>query len=356
MLDSKKPTESNSLKLLKESKLTKLPKLPIKIYILAESGNWISGQFVSEWKKYSNKSNYIYTSSYDKADIIWILNDYLAKQIPINSLKGKKVITTIHHIVPWKMDNNKIQHFKYLDLITEYFITIGGSICANTLKKYITKPIRIIPFWNNENQWRFLGIDKSILRMKYNIPNNINDYIIGSFQRDTEGNGIPYGIYEPKREKGPDLLIKAIIACKERIELQNENYLKKITVLLTGTRRHYIIDQLNKHNISYIYIEMCNLKVLNELYNCLDLYLVTSRVEGGPRAINEAALTRTPLLTTNVGIANLLCHPNSIIDINNIEKDIKNIKIKPDIDYNYNKSQLYTIENYMDKFNELMFI
>jgi len=329
--------------------------LPLKVYILAESGDWISGQFVSEWKKYSDQSKYVYISSYEKADIIWILNDYLAKQIPIHFLRNKKVITTIHHIVPWKVDNNKIQHFKFLDMITDYFVTIGGTTCYNTLSEYVTKPIRIIPFWNNENQWRFLGIDKSILRMKYNIPNGLDDYIIGSFQRDTEGAGIPYGIYEPKKEKGPDLLIRAIIACKERIELQNDNYMKNITVLLTGTRRHYIITELKKHKIPYVYIEMCNLKVLNELYNCLDLYLVTSRVEGGPRAINETALTRTPLLTTNVGITGLICHPNSIIDEHNLENDIKNIKIKPDTEYNYSRAQTYTINNYMDKFNELMF-
>ena len=34
---------------------------------------------------------------------------------------------------------------------------------------------------------------------------------------------------------------------------------------------------------------MCDFKTLNELMNCLDLYIVASRVEGGPRAINECS-------------------------------------------------------------------
>ena len=63
---------------------------------------------------------------------------------------------------------------------------------------------------------------------------------------------------------------------------------------------------------------MCSLQQLNELYNCLDLYIVGSRVEGGPRAINESSLTKTPLLSTYLLISNLLCHPTSIFDMNNI--------------------------------------
>ena len=40
---------------------------------------------------------------------------------------------------------------------------------------------------------------------------------------------------------------------------------------------------------------MVNPSKLNELYNILDLYLVTSRIEGGPQAIMEASITRTPI-------------------------------------------------------------
>ena len=42
--------------------------------------------------------------------------------------------------------------------------------------------------------------------------------------------------------------------------------------------------------------------MLNELYNVLDLYLVTSRIEGGPTLV-ECGQTKTPILSTNVGIA-----------------------------------------------------
>jgi glycosyltransferase involved in cell wall biosynthesis len=45
---------------------------------------------------------------------------------------------------------------------------------------------------------------------------------------------------------------------------------------------------------------------MNNLYSCLDYYLVTSRCEGGPQTILEAMATKTPVYSTQVGISNLL--------------------------------------------------
>ena len=42
---------------------------------------------------------------------------------------------------------------------------------------------------------------------------------------------------------------------------------------------------------------------LNELYNCLDLYIVSSREEGGPKAIVESMASGVPIVSTNVGMA-----------------------------------------------------
>ena len=53
----------------------------------------------------------------------------------------------------------------------------------------------------------------------------------------------------------------------------------------------------------YSYFEMADFFELNELYNCLDLYIVASRVEGGPQSILEATLTKTPIISTDVGLA-----------------------------------------------------
>ena len=74
-------------------------------------------------------------------------------------------------------------------------------------------------------------------------------------------------------------------------------------VVLTGKRRDYVISELKKNNIPYKYFEMTNFSMMNDLYNILDLYLITSRLEGGPQALVECGQTRTPVISTDVGIA-----------------------------------------------------
>ena len=72
---------------------------------------------------------------------------------------------------------------------------------------------------------------------------------------------------------------------------------------MTGKRRNYVITELKKRNIDFKYFEMVDFSKINELYNLLDLYIVSSRFEGGPQSILECAATKTPIISTDVGIA-----------------------------------------------------
>ncbi len=310
-----------------------------KIYVLVANENWICNKFEKEW--IDNNKN-IHTTNILEADIIWILSDYIADKIPEKFFENKIVYTTIHHIVPWKITDTKRKHFEFLNRITTFFVTIEDK-CQTVLAKYVTKPIKVVPFWNNENTWRYLN--KEVDRDSYGIPGD-DYFVIGSFQRDTEGEGIPHKLYEPKLEKGPDLFIESVLALRDKME-------KNIFVVLAGYRRQFVIKELKKNDIPYVYHEMCSDNNLNELYNCLDLYIVSSRVEGGPRAINECGLTRTPLITTDVGVAKLMCHPDSIFDMDNVKETV--VKAKPNVEHLYKKVQKYTIKNYMEQFNRNMF-
>ena len=307
----------------------------MKVYILYAKENWITDVLAKEWIE-NNKE--IYTNNLQEASIIWILSNYIANTIPIDIYKQKKVITTIHHIVESKMTHSKKMHFSFLDSITNVFVT-NQNICKQTLQKYINKPIRVVPLWHNEKIWSFLD-NKENLRKIYGFDNS---FWVGSFQRDTEGAGIKNGIFLPKLEKGPDIFIQSLLHLQKKYN--------NIKVLLTGKRRQYVIQQLNKHNIQYKYFEMCDFNTLNQLYNCLDLYIVSSRVEGGPRAINECALTKTPIYCTKVGIYELLLNKECIFDMENPQSILSCVS---NTTYNYEKSQLYTIKNYMSQFTSLL--
>ena len=208
----------------------------MKVYILYANENWITDTLVQEWITYNKE---LYTTDLQQADTIWIFSHYIAKQIPLHIYKSKKVITTIHHLVPSKINTSTFKHFLFLNSITDFFHT-NSYKNSFIIQKYIQKPIKIIPLWHNENIWKFLN-NKNGLRKKHNF----DGFLIGSFQRDTEGASIKNCTFKPKLEKGPDIFIQCLL------HLQKTH--KNIKVLLTGTRRQYVIKELKKNNIPYFY-------------------------------------------------------------------------------------------------------
>ena len=311
------------------------------IYIISENSlvennqKWIIDVFTSEFVQYSGLT---FTNHIDKATIIWIIGCYNLEDIKKINLLDKKpfVVTTIHHI-DWENSKPILEAIELLETVTDRYHVICDKV-EQDLSTLTQKPIVKANFWIN--QLNFFQINnKDLLREKYKIPNN--RYVIGSFQRDTNGKS---KCMVPKLSKGPDILINILKHMKK--------YTPNLFVVLTGRRRNYIINELNKASIEYVYHEMVSLSELNEIYNCLDLYIVSSRVEGGPRSIMECALAKVPIISTDVGIAKLIMNGDGIYDMNNY-KTYKNAKT--DIEYLYEQTNKYSINNYMTKFIETLF-
>ena len=139
--------------------------------------------------------------------------------------------------------------------------------------------------------WRPYEIQKRTqIRKELGLP--AHKKIIGSFQKD--GMGWADG-NDPKFEKGPDILCDTLIRLSEK----NDN----LHVLLTGPARGYVKQRLDGASISYTHHIVKDAADLVDYYNALDLYIVTSRVEGGPKALLESFATRTPVVSTSVGMA-----------------------------------------------------
>ena len=88
----------------------------MKIYCHAPRENWICDRFTHEWN--SNNSE-ISTNDPLQADVIWLLAGWCWRQISLDILSQKKVIITIHHIVPNKFNDQKVAEFierdKFID-------------------------------------------------------------------------------------------------------------------------------------------------------------------------------------------------------------------------------------------------
>lgn len=127
-------------------------------------------------------------------------------------------------------------------------------------------------------------------RSKYNIPDTAA--VIGSFQKD--GVGWDEGS-QPKLIKGPDIFLKTIALLKPRIP--------ELYVLLSGPARGYIKQGLEKLDVPYKHYWLKDYREIGQLFQALDLYIVASRQEGGPKAILESMASGVPLVTTRVGQA-----------------------------------------------------
>ena len=289
----------------------------MKIFISKINESWIIDRVRKEWIQ-NNKS---ITARYIRnADVIWIIAPWLWKNIPKKYLKNKIVVCSIYHL---DGSNHETKEFLDRDKYVDYYHVISKKT-EKQISNLTTKKINSIPFWVDENLF-FKIENKHNLRDELRLENK--KFYIGSFQRDTEGSDLT----SPKLIKGPDQFIK-IVESKFKTD-------QKIEVVLTGKRRQYVISELTKLGIPFKYFEMVDSKLLNKLYNILDLYIVSSRIEGGPQAIIECGLSKTPIISTDVGVASEILSPKSIFDMSNYNKAL------PDIEIAYKNSLEYNLIN-----------
>lgn len=282
----------------------------MKVYALPAGEDWICDQLVKDWNQYSNLS----TTNIAEADICWLLSDWCWKQVPIDILRSKLVITTIHHIVPSKFNQTERAEFAARDQITDVY-HVYNFRTLEFVKTLTKKHVELVPYWANQYLWKKTD-SKENLRKKYSLPLDVN--LIGSFQRDTEGSDL----ISPKLEKGPDILADWLDYVHSKQFIWQLDPVPgpslKLHVLLAGWRRQYIISRLEKSGISYTYFERPNQQVLNDLYQTLDLYAVTARHEGAPQSLLEGGLLGVKFITTPVGIAEQVLPMTSINE--NIDK------------------------------------
>jgi glycosyltransferase involved in cell wall biosynthesis len=298
----------------------------MKIYVHPARENWIVDRIVEEWKEYNPLT---VPKNITEIDIVWIPSNWLWRQIDPSILQNKPVVVSVHHV-----DEDKFNHAEFMarDSITDAY-HVPNKFTKEFIEQYTTKPIRVIGYWYDPAKWYQI---KNPLFPKFRDPED-ETFLWGSFQRDTEGS-LPL---RPKLAKGPDLLAK---------------YLKSIefdqSLLLGGWRRQYIMEEL-KDTLPIKYHEKALLAELRMMYSVLDCYLVTSRCEGGPQAILECAAMKVPILSTNVGMASDVLHPDCVFDsIEDFPKDLYELRryYQKYVDYNYYSVQEYNIEMIKDKY------
>ncbi len=140
-------------------------------------------------------------------------------------------------------------------------------------------------------------------REKFGVPQDA--FCIGSFQKD--GSGWGEGL-EPKRIKGPDVLVAALAKIPRR----------DLFALICGPARGYVLKELEKAGVRMAYAGFKHPAQMPALYHAIDAYLISSREEGGPAALLEAMGCGVPVVSTRVGMpADVIAngHNGFLVDI-----------------------------------------
>ncbi|MDQ2982296.1 MAG: glycosyltransferase, partial [Actinomycetota bacterium] len=136
-------------------------------------------------------------------------------------------------------------------------------------------------------------------RAELGIPQSA--FVVGSFVKDGVGLG---GGSDPKLVKGPDILVAVLERVRDAIP--------ELFVFLTGPARGYVRRELETRGIALSHVLLGTRAELGRAYHALDVSLVASRQEGGPKAVLESLATGIPLVTTRVGQA-----PELLVDAEN---------------------------------------
>ncbi len=202
--------------------------------------------------------------------------------------KSNKIIVTWFHVVPTE------DRFELIKEAVEY-VDVWHTASNLTKKKMIelgipADKIIVIPLGVDLDYFNILSIENKKERKKQLKISN-NKLVLGSFQKD--GNGWGEGL-EPKLIKGPDTFCDVVEQLSKKYDL---------FVLLTGPARGYVKQRLSKANIPYRHEFLDNPNEVANYFQVIDLYMVTSREEGGPKSLLEAMASGIPLISTKVGMA-----------------------------------------------------
>lgn len=286
------------------------------IYYISEGQNWtidLEGQYVDSSCKQRGLSIERTTNArFLSHGIIHFgsLWTFYEKFRQVNPQKNAVVVTLFHGDFNLDGTFDRALHYfleKHPQLAK---VVVSNSLMRDRLLGWGVpeSKIALVPIGVDLNLFkRVAPIEKTRLRKKWSVP--AGAICIGSFQKD--GSGWGEGM-QPKWIKGPDVFIEV---CRQLAA----SY--PLFCLLSGPSRGYVKTGLSNAGIPFKHVYLDEYAEVAELYQSLDLCIVTSREEGGPKSIMESMGTGVPVVTTRVGMAVDLVQDG----INGFMTDVDNI-------------------------------
>jgi len=283
---------------------------------------WIIDELYNAMK--SNLKYHEVTDNSEEAEIM-VFDGCRIVRDDIKIKKNIFGIYIVHHIEPTNSKNYNISMGKVSKCVKVInYIGKDDEGTQEFLNSYKDKKSIHQPFGINTNFCCLSDKMKLKLRKEYKIPGDI--YVIGSFIRSCE-----------KASKNIEFFFQCVLYLKKIKE--------KVFIFITGEERNVTINFCKTNKIPYLYKNVTQYEEMNNIYNCLDLYIITSRAEGAPMQLYECALTKTPQVSTRVGNVSSILKEKSIIQKPTLEA-FKTAYKNIDVEVPFKNVQKYKIHDY----------
>ncbi|MFC1830913.1 glycosyltransferase family 4 protein [Thermodesulfobacteriota bacterium] len=277
---------------------------PVKVYLFgSENNGWaLDTDLALTRESLLQIPETVRLTSLAEADVVHSVWEEPLFTIDQDMLAGKRIVCHVCNDL-MRLYENPVM-IRAADTVG---LWVGMSRASVRELKTLDHPHHFVPYSVNTGIFKpasDTGV-KNDVREKYEVP--ADAFVISNFMRDSFG----HDLHTPKDQKGVELLLE-IGRCLAGHGIP-------IHYLLAGPRRHWLRNQLRLSNIPFTFVgretEQDDLgvniqppEVIRELYLASDCHLITSRWEGGPRSVLEAAATRTPICSTPVGTAPDILH------------------------------------------------
>lgn len=274
-------------------------KFPVKIHLIGgEGAGWALDQDLINTRQALLRLEHVELVELENADVIHTIWDQALDYIENRQVEDKIVVCHICTNI-FKM----LENASHIVRSQKVNIWVAQTGEARKMAQNLKWPFFFVPYAFDAKIFKIRGKNndrRNAERRQLGIMPH--EFVIGNFMRDSLGADLS----QPKPEKGADIFLEVVSKLRE-IGLS-------IHILLAGPRRHWLRKKLAERKIPFTYIgkitvdddmtvNILPLQRIASLYQIIDLCLITSRHEGGPRTIMEAAAVKTPVLSTNVGLS-----------------------------------------------------
>jgi len=243
-------------------------------------------------------------TSLPRAQIVHAVWPAAVSAIPADASRGKFVICQADNPPSFYLGTEE-----FARVADRVDLWVARSREALSQFRLLGLPAELVPYAVDPTVFRPLE-NRTAIRQSLGIPDGA--FVVGNFHRDSEGANLA----RPKKQKGPDLFLEIVRRLQARVP--------ETVVLLAGPRRHWLLHALRGAGVPVVFAgvepgavddyerNILPRSKLNELYQALDVCLISSRWEGGPYSALEALASGTAAASSPVGAARDVLPPESI--------------------------------------------